>query len=302
MSSSALSIVPPPEPPAENALTGQIRRPGRALIGWMRPADAHRFLQSSMSGPAPEPVIETAQRARQAVAARSDGIDQDQLITSAPTELADHIRALQANPVAGPMHAEGWHVELVDLTRVCAFQPVVYSDQARERVEQVDEGDLASIAAVTLPLTQGDPLPIQYDHIRQAWIIISANPNLRIIGNVGPIPVNPGGTALGFGVVAWPSFVQVGRYRGRHYLRDGYHRAFGLLSRGITVVPAFVRDITAFEELVSDPRMMLPQDSDRGQRPPVLPDYLDDEVSAPIMAPAARKMIIIQALQLTPAA
>jgi TnpA family transposase len=45
------------------------------------------------------------------------------------------------------------------------------------------------------------------------------------------------------------------------------HRAFGLLSRGITVVPAFARDITAFEELVPDPQMMLPQDSYRGSRP-----------------------------------
>jgi hypothetical protein len=302
MSSSALSIVPPPEPPAEDAVADQIRRPARALIGWMRPGDAHWFLQSSVSGPTAEPLIQTAQRARQAVATRPAGIDQDQLIASAPTELADHIRALHASPASGPLRAEGWYVELVDLTRVCAFQPVVYSDQARERVEQIDENSLASIAAVTLPLTQSDPLPIQYDHIRQTWIIISANPNLRIIGNVGPIPVSAGGTALGFGVVAWPSFMQVGRYRGRHYLRDGYHRALGLLSRGITLVPAFVRDITAFEELVSDPRMMLPQDSYRGLRPPILPDYLDDEVSAAIMAPATRKMIIIQALELTPAA
>jgi hypothetical protein len=54
--------------------------------------------------------------------------------------------------------------------------------------------------------------------------------------------------------------MQVGRYKGRHFLRDGY-RAFGLLSRGVTVVPAFVRDVTAFEELMKDPRTMLPQDS-----------------------------------------
>jgi hypothetical protein len=94
--------------------------------------------------------------------------------------------------------------------------------------------------------------------------------------------------------------MQVGRYRGRHFLRDGYHRAFGLLSRGINVVPAFVRDITAFEELVPDPRTMLPQDSYRGARPPVLPDYLDETVSAAVQVPAAHKMVIIQALELTP--
>jgi hypothetical protein len=38
-------------------------------------------------------------------------------------------------------------------------------------------------------------------------------------------------------------------------------RDFGLLAHGITVVPAFVQDLSAFEELMPDPRAMLPQDS-----------------------------------------
>ena len=174
------------------------------------------------------------------------------------------------------------------------------TDQALARVQAAGEDDIASIAAITLPLTQGDQLPVQYDPIHQAWTVTSANLNLRIAANVGPLPVSPGGTALGFAVVAGPSFMQVGRYNGRHYLRDGYHRAFGLLSRGITSVPAFVRDITTFEELVADPRTMLPQDSYQGQRPPVLTDYLDEAVSAAGQLPVVHKMIIIQALELTP--
>lgn len=304
MADSVLAIVPPPEPePSANLPQPELAmRPARALIGWMRPEDAHRFLQSTLTGPAPAPVISTAQRARHAVAGRPAGLDQDELITGGPPELAEHTRALQDSPAAQAHHREGWKVALVDLTRVCAFQPFVATDQALGRVQHVDKSDLASIAAVTLPLTQGDPLPIQYDLIRQAWTVVSWNQNLRILGNVNPISISPGVTALGFAVSAGPSFMQVGRYRGRHYLRDGYHRAFGLLSRGITVVPAFVRDITAFEELLPDPRIMLPQDSYSGPRPPILPDYLDNTVSADIQVPAARKLIIIQGLELNPAA
>ena len=199
------------------------------------------------------------------------------------------------------MFAEGWQVALVDLTKVAAFQPAVLTDQAVSRVEAVDPADLASIAAVTLPLAQSTTLPVQFDPIRQAWTVISADLNLRVAAPAGPAAANPGGMTLGFTITADPSFMQVGRYRGRHFLRDGYHRAFGLLSRGITVVPAFARDITAFEELVPDPRMMLPQDSYRGSRPPVLPDYLDDTVSAAVQVPAVHKMIVISALELTPA-
>ena len=44
--------------------------------------------------------------------------------------------------------------------------------------------------------------------------------------------------------------------------------------------------------------MMLPQDSYRGSRPPVLPDYLDNTVSAAVQVPAVHKMIVISALEL----
>ena len=45
---------------------------------------------------------------------------------------------------------------------------------------------------------------------------------------------------------------------------------------------------------------MLPQDSYSGNQPPILPDYLNDEVSTAVLVPAVHKMIIIQALELTP--
>jgi len=266
----------------------------------MRPEQAHGLLQRGR--PEPTQAADTLQRAQQAVAARPAGIEQDALITSVPAELAGHVQALEASPAAKPMHDEGWKVALVDLTRVCAFQPAIVSDQAIARVQAAGKNDLASVAAITLPLTQGDQLPVQYDPIHHVWTVTSANPNLRIAGNVGPLPVSPGGVALGFAVLAGPSFMQVGRYNGRHFLRDGYHRAFGLLSQGITIAPAFVRDIARFEELVPDPRAMLPQDSYQGQRPPVLTDYLDDAVSAAVQLPAIHKMIVIQGLELTPAA
>ena len=197
-----------------------------------------------------------------------------------------------------PMFAEGWTVALVDLVRVCAFQPTVLTDQALARVQAADKDDLVSLAALTLPLTHGEQAQVQYDGIHKAWTVSSANPNLRVASQVGPLPVSPVGSALGFAITVGPSFMQVGRYNGRHFLRDGYHRAFGLLNRGITIVPAFVRDITRFEELLPDPRLMLPQDSYQGMRPPVLPDYLDDTVSVSVQLPVPRPLIVIQALEL----
>jgi hypothetical protein len=253
----------------------------------------------SAAGRTAERIVETARLAREAVAARPDGVSQDDLIGDVPGELAGHVRSLQASDTARQMFAEGWKVQLVDLTRVCAFQPVVYTDRSFEGSHLLDANDLTAVAEITLPLSQGDLLPIQFNPLRQAWVVTSANMNLRIVGNMsGPLPMAPGGSVLGFGVYAGPSFMQVVRRNGRHILRDGYHRAVWLLSRGITVVPAFVRDFTAFEDLVPDPRTVLPQDSYCGARPPVLPDYLDDVVSSAVQAPDPRKIIIIQALEL----
>jgi hypothetical protein len=302
MANANLTVVSTEEPPERPSIT-QVRRPARALVGWMRPEAAQAVLLAGSTEPAAEAAAATAERARRAVAARPEGIDQDGLVRPAP-ELAGHIRELQASQAAQPYHAEGWRVALVDLARVVACQPFAVSDQATNRVNAIDPEDPASVAALTLPTTQGEPVTARFDPLQRAWIVVSANGNLRIVGPAGP-PLHPGGetqvppagTLLGFGVLSGVSFMQVACLRGRHFLRDGYHRALGLLDRGITIVPAFVRDITAFEEMFPDPRTLLPQDAYLGSRPPVLPDMLDDTVSASVQVPAVQTMIVISGMQ-----
>jgi hypothetical protein len=238
--------------------------------------------------------------ARDTVAARGEGVDQTDLVTARPSGLNGHVEALKGSAAATQMVAEGWEVALVDLRRVCAFQPIVFSDQAVERVRGIDADDVAAVAAVTLPVPSSVALPILFDQVRQAWIVSSANPNLRVVG-ASSLPQGPNGVPmLGFSVAVGVSFLQVVQYGGRWFLRDGYHRAFGFLRSGISIVPAFVRKMTVFEEMVPDPRITLPQDSYRGPRPPVLADYLDDAVAASVRIPATHKMVVVQALELTP--
>jgi hypothetical protein len=97
-----------------------------------------------------------------------------------------------------------------------------------------------SIAAVTLPAPSTAEIPAQFDEQRKAWIITAPNPNLRITGAMNGPSENE--AVFGFSVAVLPSFLQVVRHHGRYVLRDGYHRAFGLLARGITHAPPFVRD------------------------------------------------------------
>jgi hypothetical protein len=290
-----------PNSPEADRGSAQARRAAQALIGWMNPDDAMRVLSKLGDSGSSQAHGHMVEAAREAVGRREEGIDQGDLVTALPAELEAHVELVKATPAGSHMFAEGWDVALVDLTRVCAYQPLVLSDQAIDRAGGVTPHDLQTIAEVALPVAGEVELPFQFDRVKQTWMVSSANSNLRIVGPVGPIVTSPGKPpVIGFEVTINQSFLQVVRYHGRYFLRDGYHRAYGFLHAGITTVPAFVRDMAEFESMVPDPRVLLPQDSYCGPRPPVLPDYTDEAVSAPVWVPAARKLVLVQAVELTP--
>src|SRR5438034_1377835 len=105
-----------------------------------------------------------------------------------------------------------------------------------------------------------------------------------------------GAVAIGFFVSLLPSFMQVALFNDRWLLRDGYHRAMGLLRAGIHVAPTFFRSGAGLDQVV--PPGGLPIGDLLGPRGPLLTDYLDDSVSAQVEIPAVRRVIAVQALEL----
>jgi hypothetical protein len=242
-------------------------------------------------------LAERAAAAREAVAARDGALDQQKLARAAPGELAEHVQKLREHPKSAGYFNEGWNVELVDLSRVCSLQQTIRSADAVERVVHVDAADALAVAAVTLPEPgEKTELPIQFDELRQTWLISAPNPNLKIAGHwAGEVE---GNTAFGFFVTVMPSFLQVAKHHGRYVLRDGYHRAYGLLARGISEAPAFVRDF-GMAPLGLGPGFF-GTDVYLGQRPPLVTDFLDDAVAADVQIPGIDKMVVLQGLELTP--
>lgn len=281
------------------APSDRLLRPARALIGWLPEDRALRLLNSNdATAAATESQRSLVAAAQEAVNQRSPGADQDGLIEEcAPGLLDDHIDRLR-NGAGSQYFAEGWRVALVDLARVCAFQPTVFVDSAAERAAGVDPEDISGLARVTLPTEWQLEQQAQLDEGRNQWLLVSRNPNLRVVGHFAG-PLQPGGPP-GFGFLATilPSFLQVAEYQGRFYLRDGYHRSLGLLGVGAQRVPAFVRTFDSIQQLV--PAGMLPQEAFVGDRPPTLADYSSDVVSAAVDIPASQKMIVVQALELSP--
>jgi hypothetical protein len=265
----------------------------------MRPEEAILTLAHRDQGAAGDPAFAArAETARITVAEREPISGQPDPLQPAPSELGSHIEALSAHPASSAMFSEGWSVAIADLSEVYAIQPSVFTDAAEERVSDVDGTNLLSVAQVSLPIPQSNQLPAQYDQSRQAWLFSSRNPNLRIAGNFGA-EVQPGVFGFGFVIAVSPSFIQIASFRGRYMLRDGYHRSYGLLRRGISHVPVFYRDFPTFEDLAL-PAGMLPQDAYLSDRPAKLPDYLDNAVAADVELPASQKMVVIQGLEITP--
>lgn len=273
----------------------RLQRRGRVLLGWLRPDDAKAALNGQRSGvPATTESELLAADARGAVASRSAGVNQDNIIEAPSPDLTIHIAGLKAIGPSAAFFNEGWTVGIADLTRVCAIQPTIMIDDSNNRTSAVDPLDIASVAAVTLPIGTPSVVGGAYNSAKQAWVFSSANPNLRVVSPAQGEMV--GATIFGFGVSLSASFMQVALYNGRYLLRDGYHRAFGLLNRGITHAPVFVRAFETFEDLRL-PTGLLPQDTYLGQRPPLLPDYMNDDVSAETSIFVTQKVVIIQALE-----
>ena len=234
--------------------------------------------------------------AREAVAARDTGIDQAEIVEDIPNTLEQHVQQLRQHQQAAPYFNEGWEVRLVDLRRVGSLQQTVQAEQAVERVANIDPDDIGAVAAVALPDRQeSQQLPIQFDESKQTWVVSAANPNLKIVGHFGGEV--EGHQGFGFVVAVMASFLQVARHHGRYVLRDGYHRAYGLLSRDINKVPAFVRDFGVGELGLG--AGLFGTDIYLGERPPRLSDFLDDTVAADVQIPIAQKMLVVQGIELT---
>ena len=82
----------------------------------------------------------------------------------------------------------------------------------------------------------------------------------------------------------------IASYRSRYFLRDGCHRAAGLIRAGIFTVPAIVVTATNFEYVASHPAL-LSYETAFSDKPPLLTDFWNEDVSYHVSQPAVRKVV-----------
>jgi hypothetical protein len=273
----------------------------RVLVGWMSQQQVEHLMSQSILNDGRSELIHHVNEAQATVAARVPEIDQTDLLGDIPSALGLHLKKLESLAIFAPLAAEGWSFKLADLGKVCALQPHVFRDQAMERTQGAVQADLLALALITLPIPEPAPLPLHFDAARNTWIVTSRNQNLQIVGHFsGPVNQHLG---CGFLVGVMPSFVQVALFRGRYVLIDGYHRSLGLLARGIRKAPVLFREFAPSEPLQAGGALkpdFFPEAVFLGERPPLLPDYLDEKVSVEVQMATSGKMLIIQGLEISP--
>jgi hypothetical protein len=282
------------------AVSGEdvIRRPGRALVGWMAEAEAI----AAMLGRTPTPADDVAELRNRAAEARRS-VESRPVMTSSGAivdETDPRLVAVQTRQdLASNFPGLKWRAAIVDLSKVLSFQKVIAVDGLDDRLAGAEDTD--QLLDLCLPTMQPmPPLGTFNDPDQKGFTLSSVNPNLRIAGaqvgsaDVAPEPGKPAVRmqAVTFLIHMGTSYLQVVEYRGRCFVRDGYHRAAGLLRRGIQEVPCVFISAQSFEE-VGAVSGMLTYEVLFGERPPLVADFWDDSVAAQIEPPAVRKIIRI---------
>jgi len=274
----------------------------RTLIGWMSEQEAVTALLGRSPGPGDD-VAEphkVARAHRDAVGRRPPFIVRQSVVDRNEPVLAE----IGARPeLMAELGATAWRPALVDLRNVIAFQKAINLEGQAERVGTVAADDMRALADVCVPPTQGSPpAGAITDGDGKGFTVSSVNPNLRIVGaHVADASLARGGTLPPVRVQALTLFASMTgsnltavSYKGRTFLRDGYHRATGLLRRGIFIVPCVHVEARSFEEVVPPGGSFLGYEMLFGDRPPVIADFWDDSVAAEVEQIQLRKVIRIR--------
>jgi hypothetical protein len=74
-------------------------------------------------------------------------------------------------------------------------------------------------------------------------------------------------------------YMEVASYRGRWFLRDGYHRSFRLLKQGVYLVPCVVVYAESLAQMGAVGSRFFSQEILFSEQPPMVTDFLDEEVT-----------------------
>ncbi len=93
-------------------------------------------------------------------------------------------------------------------------------------------------------------------------------------------------------------YMEVASYRGRWFLRDGYHRSFRLLKQGVRLVPCVVVHAKSLAQVGAVGSRFFSQKVLFSEHPPMVIDFLDEEIAVRYSRGSAKQVLLLNIQQL----
>ena len=192
-------------------------------------------------------------------------------IGAPPQGVANRVAQLETQAVQ-----RGWldklphEVVIASLSELRAFQFTVDRPYAGSfRVEP--HATLETLGLITLP-DQPPAFPLQVSGDGSGLMVSAPGPNLRVQGMA--LEGQPGFTRLTVDITFGSPFVQVAELDGRMLLKNGYHRAVGLLAQGVTHAPVLLVHCKNYPETGAAGQGFFAPEIVMGEKPPLVKHYL----------------------------
>ncbi|WP_353065601.1 hypothetical protein RBB77_06045 [Tunturibacter psychrotolerans] len=262
----------------------------RELIGW--DLDDYPY-RDEAAGVDSVKLAERAKQARAKLAERDQYSETTALLERETKDIQDLLKvAAQREDLQGEYENLDWTLAVIDIRRLLAFQRrLVFgcASQAPILPERHDWPQLISLAIGSQRSTEHVMIHERTEEDQLNIRLHSSNPDLRLRLH----PKTKAGELLPLSLYGGSPFFEVAEFRGRWFLRDGYHRAYHLLKAGVDRMPVVVIYARSIEELGATAPWFFNEEQLFSARPPQVTDFLDDNMTLRYERTALRKVIRI---------
>lgn len=192
-------------------------------------------------------------------------------------------RQRERSDLQAEMRGLDWSLGVIDLRGLLAFQRRLSFRTAPTDPPLPAQSDWSGLMRLAFAPQAPLVCEMHHDTVAHTVTLSSRNPNLhlRVTGDAAvPLHVHPGSP-----------FLEVANYRGRWFLRDGYHRAALLLRADIVQVPAVIVRARSLDELGATEPWFFPESVLLSVHAPRVCDFLDSQLTVEYTRPATVKTL-----------
>lgn len=221
-----------------------------SLVGFMDQQSALAYLLNVCMCPNNDPavLIQEWQTARSQLGSSMSNAGQPQVSTLQHP----YLQQVVANPhFANVVGAQPWEFALVEVDALLAYQFHVLLGQAQKHCASVPNNpSVDDMLPVCLPSVYPPPSFTTYVNPGHGALVEAPDLDLAVIGE-GRIVPDPSVQVFIAGLVyGQPSpWIIVREFLGRHYLANGFHRAYGLRQRGAREIPCILLHVSDFAQI-----------------------------------------------------